>query len=175
MNIDNSSDLIDLIRSRFSLTSDYQVAKMLDISIARVSNYRRGISNPDDSLILQVETLLKYPAGSLLFEMQAARTKCPDAAKIFHQTAQKIAAGVLCFMLVFPAFFDGTLPSSGHFFRSFQCILCKIKRVLICPPVQARPHSLISLFGPVFAFLLYMPCCSHFSNDDGLIDNGHGK
>jgi len=117
MKIANSADLLDLIKSRYSLTSDYAAAKFLGISKARVSNYRTGKNSMDQSLILRIETLLKYPPGSLLFEMQAARTKCPDAAKIFHQTAQKIAAGVLCFMLVFPVFL--TVPSftEGHFDR----------------------------------------------------------
>lgn len=126
MKIANSADLLDLIKSRYSLPSYYAAAKFLGISKARASNYRNGKNDMDEMLILQVENLLKYPPGSLLFEMQAARTKCPDAAKIFHQTAQKIAAGALCFMLVFPVFFESIASPAGHFFRALNCILCKI-------------------------------------------------
>lgn len=115
MKIDSFTDVLSLIRSGFSLDSDYQIAKLLGISRERVSGWRTGKSFPDDSMILRIENLLNYPPGSLLFELHAARSKCPDAANIFHQTAKKIAAGVLCFMLVFSVFLTAPAFPAGQF------------------------------------------------------------
>lgn len=159
MKIANSADLLDLIKSRFSLPSDYAAAKLLGISRARASNYRNGKHDMDETLILQVENLLEYPAGSLLFEVQASRTKCPKAAKIFHETAQRIAAGMLCFMLVFPVFFESIASPAGHFFRSLDCILCKIQNQLIYTPFEIGIFPVLRVNKP---FLMNLCKISRF-------------
>ncbi len=71
--------LLDLVKSRYDLKSDYKLAKFLEVDPSRISNYRNGRSHLDEKLALVVAKLLDFNAGAVLAWTQAERTKCPDA------------------------------------------------------------------------------------------------
>ena len=106
----NTIYYLDLVKSEKSITSDYQLAKTLEISTSRVSNYRTGRYDMDELLALKIEKLLNLKTGTVLLDIQANRTKCPAAAKVFQELAQKLAAGALCLMLVV----GGALPKPAQ-------------------------------------------------------------
>lgn len=94
-----TNEILDRVKAEYGLTSDYQLAKKLGVSGSRISNYRAGISNIDDSLILSIENLLDVPPGSLLLEMHAERSKCAAAAKILHQISAKMLSTAAAIIL----------------------------------------------------------------------------
>ncbi|NAW57790.1 MULTISPECIES: transcriptional regulator [unclassified Vibrio] len=57
MNYTNA--LLDRVKAKFELTSDYQLAKKLEIRATRISNYRNGVSNMDWDLAFKICDLLE--------------------------------------------------------------------------------------------------------------------
>ena len=51
-------EYLDAVKAAYNLTSDYQLAKKLDISTSRMSNYRIGRSVMEDDLAVKVAYLL---------------------------------------------------------------------------------------------------------------------
>lgn len=148
-----TNDLLDRVKREYRLTSDYQLAKKLDISRSRVSQYRTTSQTMNDELVLVIEKLLKLPPGSILLEMHAERTKCKDAAKILHDLSVKMmstAAAVLLSVSV--TYSDLSAPQHAPaltYLAMQQCILCKIKNSLIYSPrflVNFSPVRIIVLF-----------------------------
>lgn len=97
---------LDRIKSEYSITSDYKLAKLMGISTSRLSHYRVGKHSMDEVLALRVEKLLKLKPGTVLLEIQAGRTKCPEAAQVLHDIARKLAGGILALVIAFTALFS---------------------------------------------------------------------
>jgi len=110
----NTNEYLDLIKSTKSITSDYKLAQLLDISRSRLSAYRNKPRNMDDDLVLKVEKILDLPEGVVLFEMHSKRTNCPQAAQIFHEISQKLAAGALAVVLAVSVSFAPAEVSAGQ-------------------------------------------------------------
>ena len=104
------SVILDELKKRHNLPSDYKLAKFLGISRTRLSNYRCGINTIDDDLAARIDKLLELPEGVIALEMHAKRSKCPQISNTFHEIAQKLAAGALCLMLVV----GGALPKPAQ-------------------------------------------------------------
>ncbi|MFK5947934.1 MAG: hypothetical protein QM500_04075 [Methylococcales bacterium] len=92
--------VLDNVRTRHSLTTEYQLAKKLCISHARLYSYRKRGSVIGDDVALVIEKLLNMPEGSLLFEAQAQRTKCKKAAEIMHELSRKLLATAAAVLMV---------------------------------------------------------------------------
>src|SRR3569833_1258388 len=91
---------LDEIKARYGLPSDYAVAKLLKISPANVTGYRKGKSGFDDERALIVAELLEIDPVIVLADMNAMRTKCPAARDVWERVARSTAAAVLpCFWL----------------------------------------------------------------------------
>ena len=124
----NTIEILDMIKARYGLPSDYALAKKLNISRARVSTYRTRGSSMDDELCLVCENLLELPEGSLLFELQASRTKCKKAAELFHKISQQLTATaasiLLAVSMTYSSFSGEALASPAPLLSLAQCILC---------------------------------------------------
>ena len=107
-----TSEILDRLKDEYSLTSDYQVAKKLNISRSRVSHYRVSNQTMSDELVLKVEKLLEVPEGTLLLEMQASRTKCPEAAEVLHRISKQILSAAASILLVITMAF-GIYPDNA--------------------------------------------------------------
>ena len=108
----NTVQWLDHAKSVLSIDSDYKLSKMLGISTTRLSNYRVGRNQMDEQICLSLEKLLKLTPGTILFDIQGERTKCQEAATVFHNLAKRLAAGVLALMLGFSTLFY-TPPASA--------------------------------------------------------------
>lgn len=102
---------LDRIKKEFQLVSDYQLAKKLGIRPQRISNYRNNVSHMDDSLALHVENLLDLPAGTVLLDMQAQRTKCSQAAKILRKLSQQISTAAASVFLALSMMYTTMAPA----------------------------------------------------------------
>src|SRR3569833_2640912 len=70
---------LDEIKARYGLPSDYAVAKLLKISPANVTGYRKGKSGFDDERALIVAELLEIAPVIVLADMIAMWINCPAA------------------------------------------------------------------------------------------------
>lgn len=128
-------EILDAIKARHNLPTDYQAAKILQISQSRMSKALKNNSTPEDDVIIEAENLLQLPPGSLLMKAHAERTKCKQAALIFSKLANELgrhAASIFIFISITytigQSMFFEVAPG---FFAVHQCILCKIKKTLI--------------------------------------------
>lgn len=113
----NTIEYLDLIKSTKSITSDYKLSKLLGISRSRLSHYRNGRNTMDELLALKVEKILNLKPGTVLIDLQAERSKCPEARAILHELAQKLAATALTLVLVFSGVFLPNIAEAGQFGR----------------------------------------------------------
>lgn len=91
----NTIDYIDRVKARHGWTSDYQLAKKTGFSKGRISSYRTGRTQMDESTCLQIANLLKINPAAVLIDISAERTKCATAAKVLRQTARQLSNAVL--------------------------------------------------------------------------------
>lgn len=86
---------LDLARDAQGFTSDYQLAKALGVSTQRLSNYR-GVARGrmGDEVAVKIAKLAGVPAARILGELNAEKTKSPDARAVWLRIAQ-YAAGVV--------------------------------------------------------------------------------
>ncbi len=91
-------ELLDLLKLRHRLNSDYQLAKLLAIPTSQMSHYRAGRRAFDDAMALRVAQLLGVEAGLVLTWLhaeRAARLGQPEVVRALERFARKAAACVL--------------------------------------------------------------------------------
>lgn len=87
-----TNELLDAVKSRYALPSDYALAGKLKVSRERVSKYRnRGDSMGDDTA-LRVAELLELDSGYVLACMEAERAQSDVTRKVWERAAERLAA-----------------------------------------------------------------------------------
>lgn len=71
-------NLLDAVKSRHGFTSDYQLAKRLGVSLARMSNWRREQNSMSEDVAVRVAELLEEDPGKVLLEVYHERAKCTE-------------------------------------------------------------------------------------------------
>lgn len=92
-------EIIEQIKARYDLDTDYMAIKILQVNKSTVYKALKNNSIPCDDVIYTCEKLLDYPEGYLLLEMQAERSKCPEAVAIFHRLSKQILATAATILL----------------------------------------------------------------------------
>lgn len=120
-----TQDLLDAVKSRYSLRSDYALAKFLCIDQTTVSGYRRRGIVMDDEIALLVADKLGMDAGEVLAWMHAERAKSPAAKKALEKLARlahKSAAALVLWGFVAAGWVTAVSPAPST--AAGQCILC---------------------------------------------------
>jgi hypothetical protein len=81
-------EILDAVKRRHSITSDYQLAKLLGKSTSGVSNYRCGRSHLDDLTAVRCAELLDESPLKLIAIVQAERTKRPEEKRKWEEIAK---------------------------------------------------------------------------------------
>ncbi|MCS6237983.1 MULTISPECIES: helix-turn-helix domain-containing protein [Shewanella] len=85
------SDLLDLIRAVYGLTSDYQVMKRFGFSQTGISNWRTNRSFPDDNVLIKFADALDIHLGVLLLHSVIWRQKDPAAKAALQKILDALA------------------------------------------------------------------------------------
>ena len=85
----NTHDLINALKAKYGLKTDYETAKFLNVSKQSIYNYRDGRECNDNMAILIAEKLGYNPARVLL-EVQAHRSKSPLTKRAFLDAAKSL-------------------------------------------------------------------------------------
>lgn len=83
MNYTNT--LLDRVKSKFELTSDYQLAKKLGVGPTRISNYRNGVSNMDWDLAFTICDLLEENDQNVVFGLIEDKYTNPRLINALHE------------------------------------------------------------------------------------------
>lgn len=102
----NTLQYIDALKKKLGISSDYAIAKALNVPRATVSNYRTGRSAFEARIALRVAELLEIDAGRVLVDMEIERARDAQTRTLWKRIASKVAAGVVV------AIGAGAAPSS---------------------------------------------------------------
>ncbi|EKM32473.1 helix-turn-helix family protein [Vibrio harveyi] len=69
--------LLDQLKTQLELTSDYQLAKLLDVGTSRISNYRNGRSVLDWELAFKIADLLELDDQDVVYGLLDEKTVNP--------------------------------------------------------------------------------------------------
>lgn len=117
------ADLLDSAMANAHIESDYRLSKILGISRAAVSLYRVGKTLPNESVIAQLCALSGDDPGVIVAQIQAARSKSPEAKTMWFAIAARLAGGASTAIL------------------SVLCAIC----LIAVGPGEARASALQSL------------------------------
>lgn len=95
----NTCEWLDKVKEEKQIVSDYKLGKSLGIAPSRVSGYRISNTQMGDELALKIEKLLKLPAGTVLLDMHAERTKCVQASKVFKKLAKELTSAAASLLI----------------------------------------------------------------------------
>jgi hypothetical protein len=103
-------ELLDALKRRLSITSDYALAKEMGWSVSRLSNYTRGVSHLDTFGALQVADKLGESPLKIIAIVEAERTKRPEQRKRWQELAK---ASMFATALIGSGIFAAPSPSQA--------------------------------------------------------------
>ena len=149
----NTVQLIDALRQRHKLPSDYAAAALLGLTRAQLSRYRNGKDFLGDEQALKVADLLGLEPGYVLACMHAERSKAPAVRSTWERIAKTFdhapALAIFLAVILSALFgFDGGQDAGALAFSPIAlanlpgsvCILCLLVLsaiALICRQIDA--------------------------------------
>ncbi|GGE65605.1 hypothetical protein [Shewanella carassii] len=85
------SDLLDLIKAAYGLTSDYQVMKRFGFSQTGISSWRTNRSFPDDMVLVRFAEVLDIKLGVLVLHSVIWRKKDPQIKRSLEKVLEALA------------------------------------------------------------------------------------
>lgn len=141
-------EFLDRVRQAHSISSDYALAKRLDLTPQQISKYRSKKDHMGDETAARVAELLALDPGFVVATIHAERARTEAGRALWQGIAARLErAGVAAAAFVVLLGFSGT-PDGGAMaaerdtlqaFKSPVCILCKIKSTTKAPPNLKSP------------------------------------
>lgn len=85
------SDLLDLIKAAYGLTSDYQVMKRFGFSQTGISTWRNNRSFPEDKVLIRFADVLDINLGVLVIHSMIWRKKNPEVKHSLQKILEALA------------------------------------------------------------------------------------
>lgn len=82
--------VLNTIKSRHDLKSDYAIGKQLDISLPVISGWRHGKSLPDERMCQKLAAAAGFDPLVLTASMQAQRSKTTEARSMWEAIAERL-------------------------------------------------------------------------------------
>lgn len=123
--MDTTNQLLDKVKNRYRLRSDYALAKALHMSRERISKYRTKGGALAEENALKVAEMLELDEGYVLACMEAERAQTDAARSAWERLADRLKSGgvaaALLLLLVTPA---PTPANAAQANNAVVCILC---------------------------------------------------
>lgn len=110
------ANLLDSAKAKANIETDYRLGKALGINHQVISGYRLGKSLPNELIIGQLCALSGDDPDVIAAQIQAARSKTPEAKNLWLRVAARMAGGAttailsVCFAI---ALIAGYAPTAG--------------------------------------------------------------
>lgn len=142
--MENSADFERAIRARYSITSDYQLSKLLHVTTSAVSARKRGHSKTfGEETGQRIAELLGLEPAYVLACLAAERAKRPDVRATWERIAATLTRTAAAFLLGI-ALFSPPTPSQASTATGYT--LCE---------AMGRAKRLASLLVRLRRFLAY--------------------
>lgn len=79
--------LLDRVKAKYSLTSDYQLAKMIGVGTGRMGNWRKGVCSMDWEIAFKVADLLELDDQNVVYGLLDDKYKNPRLINALHAGA----------------------------------------------------------------------------------------
>lgn len=152
-----SVELLDAVKQKYRMTSDYQLAKRLGESRNRISNYRVGRSTFDETMALKIAHELDLDEGYVLACIAAERAQHEETRKAWERVARRLATAAAIAVCIVP--FGTPSPAEASSVQRVAqgvfpalCIMLNLMRRRIRPLIQwlRQLHHICSLnFAPI--------------------------
>ncbi|MDZ4102050.1 MAG: hypothetical protein U1E12_10285 [Hydrogenophaga sp.] len=110
------NELLDAIKLRHGITSDYKLSRYLGMTDGAIRNYRHLRSMPDELACVKIANALDMDGDVLAAQIQAQRARDDETREFWHRVASRLQAGTvhsaLFAVLVVLGFI--TTPPSAH-------------------------------------------------------------
>lgn len=152
-----TKNYIGELKQVHNVTSDYAVAKLLQITTSQMSNYVTGRSTFSDEIAIKVADCLNIPAGIVLVHMQIERAERAEKKGIANAWTEAMKGlkssmqGFILALAVFAGLAGSPTPvdaSTGN--DPEQCILCQI----VYRYFKKAMQSLLRFFSNAFDEIL---------------------
>lgn len=87
------AEFLERAKAGAGIDTDYRLGKVIGISHQVISGYRLGKSLPSESVIEQLCALSGDDPGVIAAQIQAARSKTPEAVNMWLMIAKRLAGG----------------------------------------------------------------------------------
>lgn len=91
---------LDKVRNNCGLTSDYQVAKLLGVTVGRVSSYRTGRTEFDEDMAARVGAALGEHPAHVLATVRAGIARTDKARAVWEEIARHFGHAAALFLAV---------------------------------------------------------------------------
>jgi transcriptional regulator with XRE-family HTH domain len=135
-----TTQLLEALKRRHNLPSDYALAKFLGVSQPTTSRWANGRTLLDDQHAIRIAKLLDLPAGYVLaciFEERAERHQRTDVRQAWRDVRRALAPAVAA---VFLGFLAATAPQNASAGTSDVYYVKRRKRQFLMFPEPFRTH-----------------------------------
>lgn len=111
-----TNEYLDAVKAKTGAASDYALAKILNVTHSRISNYRTGYSKMDDYLALQVAQILEIEPFIVMASIHAERAKTEPEKNAWKAALEKfggMAAAVVLGISVSAPTHSQAAPNQG--------------------------------------------------------------
>lgn len=123
----NTNEILDAIKARYNLPSDYAVHKLLGVTHQQIGNYRKGKSLMGDDAALKAAELLDLEPDYLFACLHAERAGDSEVSKVWSSLADKLkktsaTTAALAFAILFTADPDGGAMAANSNIQRTQMV-----------------------------------------------------
>jgi predicted transcriptional regulator len=86
-----TTDLLDEIREIKGLTSDYALAKLLEVRTQTITSYRTGRTQMSDEMALRATRVIGRAPAPVFAQLAGERASHPDVKKVWQEAAKTLA------------------------------------------------------------------------------------
>lgn len=87
--------LLDAVKARHSISSDYKLAQFLGLTDGAIRNYRHKRSMPDELACVRIANALDIDGDVLAAQVQAHRARDEETRAFWHRIASRLQSGAL--------------------------------------------------------------------------------
>lgn len=87
--------LLDAVKARHSIQSDYKLAQFLGLTDGAIRNYRHKRSMPDELACVRIAEALDIDGDVLAAQVQAQRARDEETRAFWHRVASRLQGGTV--------------------------------------------------------------------------------
>ncbi len=116
----NIIELLDQSKTKLGVSSDYALAKKLEMNQGDITGYRKGTRYPTPYALVKIALLLDLDPLALIAEAEAQTEKNPQRKGFWQNFARRVGSLAAVAVLCFTASFGSESANTGGGFSRFR-------------------------------------------------------